>query len=216
MASLSPIQNLVTDTWVKASWEEFIALADNPGYEQGRFYYEQGYLRIEMSPIGSSHSQDNGTVYNVVSLYTTVKNIRIKGLVNCSFRRLGIREFQPDLAFYIGSEFRFPPRTNSPINLSEFDPPTLVIEFGATSLNDDLGRKRLIYERAGIQEYWVVDVNAADVIAFEISQGRSGEIQESRVLPGLAIALVEEALKRSETQDDGEINRWLLQTFSQS
>ncbi len=28
------------------------------------------------------------------------------------------------------------------------------------------------------------------------------------------IALVEEALKRSQTEDDGEINRWLLQTFS--
>jgi len=35
-------------------------------------------------------------------------------------------------------------------------------------------------------------------------------------LPGLAIALVEEALQRSQTEDDGEINRWLIQVFSQS
>ncbi len=111
---------------------------------------------------------------------------------------------------------KFPPRTNSPIDLQEFEPPTLVVEFGATSLNDDLGRKRLLYERARVQEYWVVDVNIGDVIAFEISQERSGEIQESLVLPGLAIALVEEVLKRSQTEDDGEINRWLLQTFSQN
>ncbi len=142
MASSSPIHKLATDTWVKATWEEFIGLADKPAYEKGRFYYEQGYLRIEMPPIGSSHSQDNNIISNVVSFYATVKNIRIKGLVNCSFRKPGIREFQPDLAFYIGSEFRFPPRTNSPINLSEFEPPALVVEFGATSLNDDLGRKR--------------------------------------------------------------------------
>lgn len=211
--SSSILQTLETDIWMKASWEEFLALAENPAYEKGRFYYDKGDLRIEMSPIGSSHSQDNNVISNVVSLYATVKNIRIKGLINGSFRKPGIREFQPDLAFYIGS-FRFPPRTNSPIDLQEFEPPTLVVEFGATSLNDDLGRKRLLYERAGIPEYWVVDVKAGDVIAFEISEGRSGEIQESRGLPGLAIALVEEALQRSENEDDGEINRWLLQTFS--
>lgn len=212
----SPNLQIETDTWIKASWEEFMILADDPAYANGRFYYEQGYLRIEMSPIGSSHSQDNGIIYSVVSLYATAKNIRIKGLVNCSFRKPSIREFQPDLAFYIGSEFKFPPRTNSPIDLQEFEPPTLVLEFGATSLNDDLGRKRLLYERAKIKEYWVIDVNVGDAIAFAIADGGSGEIQDSLVLPGLAIALVEEALKRSQTQDDGEINRWLLKTFSKN
>ena len=147
-------------------------------------------------------------------MYATVKNIRIKGLTNCSFRQPNIREFQPDLAFYIGNEFNFPPRNNSPIDLSKFNPPSLVIEFGATSLNDDLGQKRLLYDRAGIQEYWVVDVNNNAIIAFSISDGRSGTVSESLVLPGLVISLVESALKRSQSEDDGAINRWLLQTFS--
>ena len=168
-----------------------------------------------MPPIGSSHSQDNNIATIIVNLYASIRQIRIKGLVNCSFRRAGIKEFQPDLAFYIGAEFRFPPRSNSPINLEEFLSPTLVIELGATSFSDDIGRKRLIYERAGVREYWVVDVNVGDVIAFEILQGSSGEIQESRVLSGLEIALVKEALQRSLTQDDGEITRWLLQSFAQ-
>jgi hypothetical protein len=56
--------------------------------------------------------------------------------------------------------------------------------------------------------------SCAGAIAFSIADGRSGEIQESQVLPRLSIALVEEALQRSQTQDDGEINRWLLQSFS--
>lgn len=59
-----------------------------------------------------------------------------------------------------------------------------------------------------------MDVNAEDAIAFAITEGRSGEIQSSLVLPGLAIALVESALKRSLTSDDGEINRWLFKAFS--
>jgi Uma2 family endonuclease len=102
------------------------------------------------------------------------------------------------------------------VDLDEYDLPTLVVEIAASSVNEDLGRKRLLYERVGIQEYWVVDVKARQITAFSIADGRSGEIQESRVLPGLAVALVEEALQRSQTQDDGEINRWLLQSFSQS
>ncbi|MGB3264296.1 MAG: Uma2 family endonuclease, partial [Microcoleus sp.] len=83
------------------------------------------------------------------------------------------------------------------------------------SFNDDLGSKRLLYESAGIAEYWVDRANTREVFAFAINNGGSGRIQESRVLPGLQIGLVEEALNRSQTQDDGEINRWLIQTFSQ-
>lgn len=216
MVSSSPIQTLETDIWVKASWSEFLALADNPNYEKGQFYYHRGYMRSKMSAVGPLYARENSVISSVVKLFATLRNIRIVELINASFRKPGAGEFQPDLSYYIGLDFQLPPRTNTPINLNEFQPPTLVVEIGATSVNDDLGMKRLLYEHSNLQEYWVIDVSVDDVIAFEILQGRSGEIQESRVLPGLAIARVEEALQRSETQDDGEINRWLLQTFSQS
>jgi len=216
VSSFSALKILETDIWVKSTWEDFLALAENPDYEKGKFYYYRGYMRSEMLPVGPLHARENSIISRVISIYATLKNIRIVELINASFRKSLGGEFQPDLSYYIGSEFQLPPRTNTPINLNEMQPPALVVEIGATSVNDDLGMKRLLYEQSEVQEYWVVDVSAADVIAFEISQGRSGEVQESRVLPGLAIALVEEAVQRSETQDDGEINRWLLQTFSQS
>lgn len=209
------LENLVPDTWVKATWEEYTELSESSLYDHSRFYYDYGYIRIEMAALDSGHGQDNNIVANIVNLFATVKNIRIKGLANTTFQKPSIAEFQPDLAFYIGTDFQFPPRNNSPINLNDFPPPALVIEIGATSLSDDLGRKRLLYERLGVREYWVVDVNYSSVIAFGIYDGRSGEIEESLVLPGLSIALVGEALERSHSQDDGEINRWLLQTFSQ-
>jgi Uma2 family endonuclease len=214
--SSTNLQDLATDTWVKASWEEFIALVNDSIYANGRFYYHQGYLRIEMSPIGPRHGRHNSIISNVVTLFATLKNIRIVEFTNTSFRKAGLDEFQPDLAFYLGSGLRLPPDTNSPVDLNEYDPPTLAVEIGASSVSDDLGWKRLLYERAGVREYWVNNAKARRVIAFAISEGRSGEIQESQVLPGLAIALVEEALQRSQTQDDGEINRWLIQVFSQS
>ncbi len=214
VSSREPVlRDVVTDTWCAASWEDFLALADDPAYERGRFYYHQGYMRIEMSPVGPRQGRSHAITSHVVSWFATGRNIRSVQLINCSFRKPRVLEFQPDLSYYIGAEFELPPQTDTPVDFNEYDPPALVVEVGATSISDDLGRKRLLYERAGVREYWVVDANAREAIAFEISQGRSGEIQESLVLPGLGIARVEEALTRSQTQDDGEINRWLLQTF---
>jgi Uma2 family endonuclease len=207
----------VTDTWwAKASWEEYIALAENPAYADGRFYYHQGLLRIEMSPLGPRYGRQNSIISKAVSLFATIKNVRIVELANTSFRKAGIGEFQPDLAFYIGSGLRVPPLTDTPVDLQQYDPPTLVVEIGASSVNDELGRKRLLYEESGVQEYWVDDLDVGEVIALAIADGRSGRVRESKVLPGLAIALVEEAIKRSQMEDDRKINLWLLQTFSQS
>jgi hypothetical protein len=89
------------------------------------------------------------------------------------------------------------------------------VELGAATVSDELGRKRLMYEESGVQEYWVNDLNVGEVVAFAIAQGRSGRVRESQVLPGLAIAFVEEAIKRSQIEDDTKINLWLLKTFSQ-
>jgi len=206
-------QSFSTDTWLQASWQEFLALTAQPEYQEGRFYYEQGLMRLEMSPVDPNHGRNNSLIARVISLFATLKNIRIVEYTNVSYRKIGVRECQPDSSFYIGGEFKLPPATNSPVNLDEYDSPTLVIEVASTTLNDDIGRKRLLYERLGVTEYWVVDVNADQVIAFEMAEARSGQIFESKVLPGLIITLVEEVLKRSQTQEDGEINRWLLRMF---
>ena len=190
--------------------------AEDSAWEKGKFYYDREQMRVEISPVGPLHGRQSSIIPYLVILFATFRNIRVVQFTNASFRKAGIREFQPDLAYYIGSGLRVPPDdSNSPVNLNEYDPPNLVVEIGASSFNDDLGSKRLLYENAGISEYWVERANTREVFAFAINGGSSGRIQQSRVLPGLEIALVEEALNRSQTQDDGEINRWLIQTFSQ-
>lgn len=210
-------ENLATDTWWgKVSWEEYIALAKNPAYADGRFYYHQGLLRIEMSPLGPRYGRQNSLISKAVSFFATIKNIRIVEFANTSFSKAGLAEFQPDLAFYIGSGLKVPSLTDAPVDLQQYDPPTLVVEIGDSTVSDELGRKRLLYEESGIQEYWVDDLSVGEIIALTMKNGHSGRIRESRVLPGLSISLVEEALKRGEIDDDTKINLWLLKIFSQS
>lgn len=207
---LPVLQTVPIETWVKAAWEDFLTFADDPTLVSGRFYYDQGYMRIEMSPLGSAHGQDNSILSTVIVLYAALKNIPIKELTNTSFRKAGVREAQPDIAFYIGENLTFPPRNNAPINLDELNPPSLVVEVVASSLEGDGDRKKTLYQRLGVQEYWVVDVSAGEVTATFLSSAENTPIRESQVLPGLEIALVEEALKRSRTEDDGAVSRWLL------
>jgi Uma2 family endonuclease len=211
--TLSAPQNLVTDTWVKASWEAFLSLADRPELEQARLYYDYGSLRIETMPIGSGHSRDNTLLSQTVSLYGAIKTIRLVSFTNGSFRKPGVQECQPDLAFYLGPDFQIPPKTSQPVDVDQFGAPHLAIEIASTTLSDDLGRKRLLYERLGVQEYWVVDVAAGEVVAFAVADRGSKQIRASQVLPGLAIDLVETVIQRSQTEEDGAINRWLLQVF---
>ncbi|NJM56940.1 MAG: Uma2 family endonuclease [Synechococcales cyanobacterium RU_4_20] len=203
-----------TDTWIPATWEEFLAASKNAELDKMRCYYDIGWMKIETMSIGAAHSQDNSTLASLVSLYGTLKAIPYISFTNGSFQKTGERECQPDLAYYIGESVQRPPKNNQAVEVDTWGAPTLAIEIASTTLSDDLGPKRLLYERLGVTEYWVVNVNAASVIAFAVADGGSRQIQTSQVLPDLAIATIEEALRRSQTEEDGAVNRWLLQQFS--
>jgi Uma2 family endonuclease len=202
-----------TDTWVTASWEEYIELVSNPIYDEAKCYYHQGQLRIEMPPVAHDHSSDNTVISFAVNLYGICKSIPLKGLTNCSYRKIGIEECQPDVSYYIGERAQVIPRGTKVVNLNEYPPPDLAIEVGDTSLSDDLNRKKQLYEEVQVSEYWVVDVAKAKLSAFAIAKGKSQPITESRVLPGLAMSSLEQALRRSWSCDQTEVGAWLLQQF---
>ena len=104
------------------------------------------------------------------------------------------------------------------IDLDQNEPPDLVIEISKTSLSDDLGQKRLLYEDLNIPEYWIIDVQNARIIAFAIThhngQNGSQRIAQSQVLPGLSIDTLQEALRLSRSQNQSQVGQWLLQQFS--
>ncbi|MBP0018805.1 MAG: hypothetical protein J7647_14815 [Cyanobacteria bacterium SBLK] len=60
---------------------------------------------------------------------------------------------------------------------------------------------------------WIVDVKNAKIIACAIEKEGSRRIKTSAVLPNLAIALLEEALKRTRQSNHGKVSAWLLECW---
>ena len=208
-------KKLTTDTWVSATWDEYLEQIDLPGYEKAKGYYYNNKYRIEVTPIGNEHSQDHSIINHAVYLYATVKGIPLTGKDNCSYRKFSLREFQPDLSCYVRDNANAIPWGVGIVNLDEYPAPDLVIEVSNTSLSDDLGEKRLLYEDLQIAEYWVVDVQNVRVIAFAIQDGGSRRISKSQVLKGLKIEVLTEALQRSRNSNHTEVGTWLMQQFQE-
>ncbi|MBW4583248.1 MAG: Uma2 family endonuclease [Tildeniella nuda ZEHNDER 1965/U140] len=211
MIQLQP--KLLTDTWVTATWDEYLRIIDDPAYAKAKGYYFDGQMRVETMGVGPDHASDNGIIHVAITLFCALKGISIKGLINCSYRKTGVREAQPDVSYYVGERTTLAPQGSSITNLDEIPAPDLAIEVADSSLDADLGKKRLLYEAMAIAEYWVVDVENAQIIAFQVASNGSRRIDQSQVLPGLEMAVLCEAMIRRRQLDDSQVVAWLLSTF---
>ncbi len=203
------------DTWVKASWKEYIEVLEDEADRKGKGYYYNRELRIEMSPVGNDHANDHSFITIAIGLLTITKGINLNVKDNCTYRKTGIKEAQPDVSCYIGENADVVPWGTSIIDLDRYPPPTLVIEVANTSLVDDKGKKRQLYQELQVAEYWIVDVVNVQVIAFAIADGDSKEIRESRVLPGLEIFLLNEAFRMSRRMSQSQVLNWLFTQLQQ-
>ena len=202
-----------TDLWIKASWEEYLEAIKNFPENQGKSYYYNGYYRLEMTPIGNDHASDHAILIFAVSLYATLKNLAFNAKDNCSFRKSGYREVQPDISYYFADKPNLIPYGTLIIDLNQYPPPDLVIEISKSTLNDDLGNKRLLYEELGVSEYWSGKVDDPQIVAFEIIDRGSKRIDISKVLPNLKLAVLESALQQARTRDQSQVGRWLISQF---
>jgi Uma2 family endonuclease len=206
----SVLEQLQTDSWVQASWDEYIQAIENP-VTKNRGYYHAGEMRIEAMPIGSDHADVHTMIVFTLSLFAACTEVALTLYDNCSYRKVGINEFQPDLSGYIGARAQAIAKGTKVIDLNSYPLPDLVIEISDTTLKDDQGAKRLLYEEVGVSEYWIVNVQTCEILAFAIANQGSRRIQESIVLTGLAIDLLQQTLKRSQEEGQTSARAWLLQ-----
>jgi Uma2 family endonuclease len=202
-----------TDSWVLATWDDYINQLNDPIYQQAKGYYYKGHMRIEMSPVSFDHGQDHVIIIFAVNLFVALKQIPATGLDTTTFRKIGVRECQPDVAYYLGENAKTIPSGTGIVNLDQYPSPNLAIEIARSSLLDDLGTKRSLYEELGVNEYWVVDVQEAQLLAYSMMNQGSQRIQVSQVLPKLEVAVLEEALQRSRQTNQAEVRAWLLSQF---
>ncbi len=210
--TFSPIQ-IPTDTWVNASWLDYLQTAHHLDYQTAKTYYYKNRYRIEMSPVSNEHASDHSIIIFAVCLYATLRAIPLNSKDNCTYRHPELQEAQPDFSCYIGDNAQAITWGTGIINLADFPPPDLVIEISRTSIADDKGEKRLLYEDLQVKEYWIVDVNTTEILAFAMSHQGSKRINESQVLPGLRFSWLESALRQTRTKTHSEVCAWLLTQF---
>jgi len=211
MVQLTPAQ--VFNAWVPASWEEFVRLTDDPAHAKAKGYYFNRQMRIETVGVGPDHARENTLLILVIGLFCGINGIPIIGLTNCSYRKAGLREAQPDISYYVGDRATLAPQGRAIANLDDTPPPDLAIEIADSSLADDLGTKRLLYEELNVAEYWVVDVATCQIIAFQIADRGSRRITVSQVLAGLDISVLQDALELAKQSDNSQVVAQLMARF---
>jgi Uma2 family endonuclease len=211
-SGLDLLDNYALETWQLASWETFVTIADDEKSAKLKGYYYNGRMRFEPMSTGADHSRDHAIILFAISFFVAQFGIMANGHDACSYRKLGLDEFQPDISYYVGQTAGAIPWGTRVVNLEDYPVPSLVIEISDTSLADDLGTKRLQYEELGIPEYWIVNVQTMRIVGFAIAaDGSTRRIQESVVLSGLRLGILEQALERSRQENQSTTTAWLMQ-----
>jgi len=202
-----------SDTWIPAGWEDFLRISADPAYAKAKAYYYRHHLRLEMLPVGFDHSKDHSVITFAIYLFSVFKQIPLTLLDNCSYRKPNHKECQPDISCYVGDRAKVIPQGTNIVNLDRYPPPDLVVEISKTTLLDDLGIKRSLYESLGIKEYWIINVETTEIIAYQLEERGSYQIQQSQVFSGLTFAILEEALRQSRQADQSVVGQWLMAQF---
>lgn len=165
---------------------EFLILDEAGAFEElGHVELVEGEIYV-LSPIHRAHSRTQTVLIAELEMATRrVPAVQATANVSAELDLHNLPE--PDAAVL---------RDNGGEGFATPDDVMIVIEVSVSSLRHDLNRKAKLYARAGIPEYWVVDVTGrqihrlcapdgeryaqADVIAF-------GETLQSATIPEIAI-----------------------------
>lgn len=75
---------LPTDTWVVATWDEYIQVIEDPASKKAKGYYRNGQMRIETVAVGPDHASDNTiiTFVDALEAFRTAMSFRFVEWLN--------------------------------------------------------------------------------------------------------------------------------------
>lgn len=145
-----------------------------------------------------------GTLVAALLVAYEVATPGVEGLANATTILDEKNEPEPDYQLRILSEYG----GRAVVTADQYilGAPELVIEISHSTLNLDLKKKSVIYKEQGVKEYWVVDVDAAQIHWFVWPEGEhavdSDRVLRSVVFPGFWIdsqALFQENIVQLQT-----------------
>lgn len=203
--------------WQPATWDDYLQVRDRLPEGSASFFFNQGYLLVEMGE-GLDHASFNFLMGLVFFIWFTQKSPQTFHVLNgCLMEKRGQQAASPDLVLYLGDDF--PKRQEGEsryLNLNQWRVPNLVGEIGDTTIASDLDEKKQLYAALEIPEYWVVDVKAARVLAFQLDDsGKYQQVEVSGVLAGLPIELLSQTLEKlNQGMPNGAAAQWFSQQIA--
>ena len=188
--------------WYAATWQDYIALRDAPRDDasQGRMRldFDQDRMRVSMGGEGINHAKYSDLFTTMLFLWAIQHPDQVfDSIGRCLIEQPETQACAPDLVLYVGAD-SLQRKEGEPrkIDLARCRVPDLVGEISDTTLASDLDEQKHLYEALSIPEYWVVDTQGKRVFAFQLQDGKYYLIEQSNVLAGLTISLLNEAIDR--------------------
>jgi Uma2 family endonuclease len=191
--------------------DDYVMLRDDDEGDRYKLFFDNQKLWIEMGVEGINHAKF-GDLFAMILLVCATKfpDIKLSTFGGCQMEKKGNRAVAPDIVVYVGDDTpTWKVGQSQFIDLEQCRSPDLVGEIADTTLAIDLDEKKRLYADLGISEYWVIDVCAYRLFAFQLDEsGVYKQCEVSQVLPNLEISLLEKTLEQLTTKTNTEAAIW--------
>ena len=196
-----------------ATWADYLAVRDsNSNWQKIAFHHD--WLWVNMGFEGPNHAAFSDLITMIFGFWAFLHpETTLQSYGRCLLEAPETHACSPDLVLYRGDNIpQWQPGQPRRINLQRDRQPDLVGEIADTTLSLDLDEQKQLYASLGIPEYWVVDVKGVRIFAFGLDEsGHYRLLEQSQVLAGLSIALLEQTLERLATETNTAAAAWFMQ-----
>jgi Uma2 family endonuclease len=202
-----------------ATWQDYVAIRDNPDLDWQKLSFHQGWLWVDMGKEGPNHASFSDLITIIFGFWVFLHpEVVLQSYGRCVIEHPETHACAPDLVLYKGDNMpKWQPGEPRRIDLRRHRLPDLVGEIADTTLSLDLDEQKRLYASLGIPEYWVIDVKGMQIFAFGLTElGHYETIEQSQTLTGLPIALIEKTLERLTTETNTAAANWLIQQLQKN